>query len=80
MTRALIITLALLLAGCPPPVCLTGATRCDGERVEACDGRGHWRLVADCVDVARSSGGEWTCSESFDDGRHVNACMPAGER
>jgi hypothetical protein len=77
LMRALLITLSLLVAGCPPPVCLTGATRCDGERVEACDGRGQWRLVADCVDVARSSGGEWTCGEAYDDGRHVNACMPA---
>lgn len=77
MTRALA-ALTLLAAGCPPAVCLTAATRCDGERVEACDARGHWRIVADCADVARSSGGEWTCGEAYDDGRHVHACMPEG--
>ena len=76
-SRAILALALALLAGCPPPVCLTGATRCDGERVEACDGRGHWRLVADCSEVARSSGGEWVCGAAYDDGRHVDACVPA---
>lgn len=75
--RAALLALALLDAGCPAPVCATGSTRCAGAHVEACDGRGQWRLVADCDDVARSSGGEWACATTRTDEREVDACLPA---
>lgn len=80
MKGTLAIAIALALGGCPPPVCFTGAMRCDGELVQACDSRGQWRLVVDCADVARSSGSEWSCSTSLEDGREVNTCLPAGEQ
>ena len=76
MTRASAL-LALMIVGCPAPVCPTLATRCHGELVEACDSAGQWRLVADCSDVARSSGGEWSCGTTREDGREINTCLPA---
>lgn len=68
--------LAALLAGCPTPVCSTLATRCDGTRVEVCDADGQWQEVADCVEVARTSGGEWSCAETTEDGEQIHACLP----
>ena len=76
MTRRTLL-FALFLTGCPAPVCPTLATRCHGERVEACDSAGQWRLVADCADVARSSGGEWACGTTREDDREINTCLPA---
>jgi hypothetical protein len=75
MTRIFLLALAFALAGCPAPVCPTTATRCTSERVEVCDARGQWRPVSDCAEVARSSGGEWTCGTTREDGREINACL-----
>lgn len=75
MTRASLL-LAITLSGCPAPVCPSLATRCAGERVEVCDSAGQWQLVADCADVAASSGGEWTCGTTRDDGEEINTCLP----
>jgi hypothetical protein len=75
LTRALLAA-ALLLAGCPSPVCPTLAMRCAGPRVEVCDARGQWALVADCDVVAAQSGGEWACAETRDDAGELLACMP----
>lgn len=76
--RVLALTLAVLLGGCPPSaaVCPLRATRCADDVVEVCDARGRWQTVADCADVARSSGGEWSCSTTREDGREINACLP----
>jgi len=68
MTRLATLALALLLAGCPRPVCSTLATRCDGARAEVCAADGQWQLVADCDRVALQSGGEWLCAPVVDDG------------
>ena len=66
--------LGWLCTGCHAPVCQTLASRCDGSRVELCDSRGQWTLVADCD--AMTSGGEWTCGETVSAGETVAACLP----
>lgn len=73
--RAALIALALL-TGCPAPVCATLATRCTGTVVELCDSSGQWYAVVDCAEVARTSGGEWACGTSLEDGEERNACLP----
>lgn len=73
----LAIAIALLLAGCPAPVCPTLATRCAGTVVELCGSSGQWYPVVDCAEVARTSGGEWSCSSTTEDGEEINACLPA---
>ena len=70
--------LGMLCGGCPAPVCPSLATRCAGERVEVCDSAGQWQLVADCADVAATSGGEWTCGVTREDGEEINTCLPEG--
>lgn len=83
MTRAQIWGLVVLFfgtAGCPrPPVCPTLATRCNGLVVEVCDSAGQWASVQDCSRLWESSGGEWVCGESREDGEEVNTCLPAPE-
>lgn len=75
--RATILLVAFLaLTGCPAPVCPTHATRCVGDRVELCDSSGQWYEVIDCAEVERTSGGEWTCGTSREDGEERNACLP----
>lgn len=69
--------LTLLVAGCPAPVCPVLATRCAGTVVELCGSDGQWYEVVDCAEVARTSGGEWACSTSHEDGEERNACLPA---
>ena len=73
--RAALIALALL-TGCPAPVCATLATRCEGSAVEICGSDGQWQTVLDCAEVARTSGGEWACGETREDGEEINACLP----
>ncbi len=68
--------LGWLATGCPAPVCPTLATRCEGSRVELCDSSGQWMTVLDCAEVARTSGGEWACGETREDGEEINACLP----
>lgn len=79
MTRALI-TLALVLAGCPTPrVCSPAETRCvaDAERVEVCDSSGQWTTALDCLAVEQASGGQWRCQDATtDEGEAIYACMP----
>lgn len=70
------VILGWLATGCPSPVCPTLATRCDGARVEVCDSSGQWSHVLDCSEVAASSGGEWTCAETTEDGEQIHACLP----
>ena len=79
MTRILLVlSLLVALVGCGAGarVCPTQATRCDGPRVELCDSSGRWYEVVNCDEVARTSGGEWECSTSFEDGEERNACLP----
>lgn len=78
MMRAALTLSLLALAGCPTPVCPTLATRCDGARAEVCGGDGQWQTIADCDEVAASSGGEWTCGPAVSDGVDVHACLPVG--
>lgn len=71
-----VLVLAVVFAGCPAPVCPTLATRCAGEVVELCDSSGQWYPVLDCAEVARTSGGEWACGTSHEDGEERNTCLP----
>jgi hypothetical protein len=80
MTRTIAITLLVLAAGCPAPVCPTLATRCDGQVAQVCDADGQWQEVADCSTLWETSGGEWTCEPTTSDGVEVHACLPAGSR
>jgi hypothetical protein len=68
--------LGWLLTGCTAPVCPTLATRCEGSTVELCGSDGQWQTVADCAEVARTSGGQWACGETREDGEEINACLP----
>lgn len=68
--------LVLLVSGCPTPVCPVLATRCTGQVVELCGSDGQWQTVVDCDEVARTSGGEWTCGETREDGEEINTCLP----
>lgn len=73
----LLVAVAAAMAGCPAPVCTTGATRCAmHQTVQVCDGRGQWRQVADCGEVQLHSGGEWACGQTLESGREVSACLP----
>lgn len=78
--RTLLALALLSLAGCPTPVCPTLATRCDAQVAQVCDADGQWQEVADCADVARTSGGEWTCEPTTSDGVAVHSCLPAEAR
>lgn len=80
MRPTIIAALVAVLAGCPAPVCSTLASRCDGQHAMLCDADGQWQTVADCDEVAASSGGEWTCQPTSSDGVEVHACLPRGER
>lgn len=75
MIRLTVLTFALALAGCPAPVCPTLATRCTGDVVELCGSDGQWQVVLDCAEVERTSGGEWSCGETREDGEEINTCV-----
>lgn len=75
MTR--VAALALLLSGCPTPVCPVQATRCAGDVVELCGSDGQWQVALDCAEVERTSGGEWSCGETREDGEEINTCTRA---
>jgi len=74
MTRA-VLFLAVLACGCPAPVCPVRATRCIETRVELCGSDGQWQTVVDCAEVERTSGGEWACGTTREDGEEINTCL-----
>lgn len=65
---------AVLACGCPTPVCPTLATRCIENRVELCGSDGQWQTIVNCDEV--TSGGEWACGTTREDGQEINTCLP----
>lgn len=73
MARVLAL-LALLVAGCPAPVCRVNDTRCDGQTAQLCTAGGEWHPLADCA----AAGGRCELVQDEVNGQPVegHTCVP----